>query len=67
LWSSYDGVVAVNSARGGEHESDRQIEVDCGHMGFAYAPTSVAAIVKALQEEVGQPETDARHMSNARI
>ena len=55
LWSSHDGVVAVNSARGSDHESDRRIEVDCGHMGFAYAPTSVAAIVKALTEEVAPP------------
>ena len=53
LWSKHDGVVAVSSARGQPHESDRQVEVDCGHMGFAYAPTSVAAIVKALTEEVG--------------
>ena len=53
LWSKHDGVVAVNSARGLPHESDRQVEVDCGHMGFAYAPTSVAAIVKALTEEIG--------------
>ena len=28
LWSSHDGVVAVNSARGAAHESDRRIEVD---------------------------------------
>jgi pimeloyl-ACP methyl ester carboxylesterase len=53
LWSRHDGVIAVNSARGAPHESDRQVEVDCGHMGFAYAPTSVAAIVKALTEEIG--------------
>jgi len=53
LWSKHDGVVAVNSARGLPHESDRQIEVECAHMGFAYAPTSVAAIAKALTEEIG--------------
>ncbi|MGH6649878.1 MAG: alpha/beta fold hydrolase [Sphingopyxis sp.] len=59
LWSAYDGVVAINSARGAPHESDRQIEVDCGHMGFAYAPTSVAAIAKALREEVGESSGSA--------
>lgn len=53
LWSAKDGVVAIPSARGEPHESDRQVEVDCGHMGFAFAPTSVAAIVQALREEVG--------------
>lgn len=45
----------MNSARGTRDESDRRIEVDCGHMGFAYAPTSVAAIVKALTEEIAPP------------
>src|SRR3546814_5166377 len=28
LWSAHDGVVAVASARGLPHESDRQVEVD---------------------------------------
>src|SRR3546814_6277781 len=56
LWSAHDGVVAVASARGLPHESDRQVEVDCGHMGFAYAPTSVAAIARALTEEIGRSE-----------
>lgn len=60
LWSSYDGIVAVNSARGQPHESDRQVEVDCGHMGFAYAQTSVAAIVKALTEDIADQQTSMR-------
>lgn len=51
LWSTRDGVVAAASARGLPHESDHQVEVDCSHMGFAYAPASVAAIVTALTEE----------------
>src|SRR3546814_1209302 len=55
LWSAHDGVVAVASARGLPHDSDRQVEVDCGHMGFAYAPTSDAAIVQAMTDEVGAP------------
>ncbi|ALC13359.1 esterase/lipase family protein [Sphingopyxis sp. 113P3] len=51
LWSPRDGIVAPGSARGLPSESDRQVEVDCSHMGFAYAPASVAAIVTALTEE----------------
>lgn len=53
LWSAHDGVVAAASARGHAHESDRQVQVDCAHMGFAYAQNSVAAIVRALTEEIG--------------
>src|SRR3546814_20928397 len=32
LWSAHDGVVAVARARGLPHASDRQVEVDCGHL-----------------------------------
>src|SRR3546814_19736032 len=59
LWSAHDGVVAVASARGLPHESDRQVEVDCGHMGFAYAPTPVAAIARALPAE---PRSEERRV-----
>ena len=41
-------------------------EVDCGHMGFAYAPTSVAAIAKALTEEVGAAPEDAAQQTSMR-
>lgn len=52
LWSRRDGVVAVNSARGTAFESHRQIEVDCSHIGFAYARNSLAAIVGALTDRI---------------
>ena len=51
LWSRKDGVVAPASACGQPHESDRRIEVDCGHMAFACAPEAVAAILEALAEQ----------------
>ena len=35
IWSRRDGIVAPACARGGDGESDRQVELDCGHMGFA--------------------------------
>ena len=55
-------IVANPKARGyapGKIEAVRdalsrwKIEVECAHMGCAYAPTSVAAIAKALTEEIG--------------
>lgn len=50
LWSERDGVVAAHCARGTEAERDRAIQLDCGHLGFAYAPDSVAAVIACLNE-----------------
>ncbi|HEX8623433.1 MAG TPA: alpha/beta fold hydrolase [Allosphingosinicella sp.] len=49
LWSRRDGMVAPACARGLEGESDRQIEVDCGHMGFAVSGRAYPKIVEAIR------------------
>ncbi len=48
LWSPRDGVIAPASARGDRHESDRQCELDCTHMGFSCAPEVIDAVVACL-------------------
>ena len=48
LWSRRDGMVAPACARGLEGESDREVEVDCGHMGFAVSGRAYPQIVKAI-------------------
>ena len=48
LWSPIDGVVAPASAMGGAHERDRAIRLDCGHMGFAFVPEAVDAVVTCV-------------------
>ena len=48
LWSRRDGMVAPACARGGEGESDRQVEIDCGHMGFAVSGRAYPHIVRAI-------------------
>lgn len=55
LWSPRDGVVAAASARGLASESDRQVEVACGHMDFAYARPAVAAIITAVTADAASP------------
>lgn len=50
LWSKKDGVIAAASACGLPHESDRSMELECGHMAFAYAPESVRAVIECLLE-----------------
>lgn len=48
IWSARDGVVAPDSARGLQHESDHRIELDCTHMEFVARPDSIRAIAKAI-------------------
>lgn len=48
LWSASDGVVAPACAHGEPHESDRAIELACGHMGFAYVQESIDAVIGCL-------------------
>lgn len=50
LWSQNDGVVAPACARGTDEERDRAIELSCGHMGFAYVPEAVDAVIACVLE-----------------
>jgi hypothetical protein len=49
LWSRKDGIVSVRSTRGLPGESDRQMEIDCSHMGFAVSGRACPAIVAAIK------------------
>ncbi|HEX8378978.1 MAG TPA: alpha/beta fold hydrolase [Allosphingosinicella sp.] len=53
LWSRRDGVVAPACARGGPGESDRQVEVDCSHMGFGVSARAYPQIVRAINAFAG--------------
>jgi alpha/beta hydrolase fold len=53
LWSRNDGVVAPACARGGPGESDRQVEVDCSHMGFGVSARAYPQIVNAINAFAG--------------
>jgi dienelactone hydrolase len=50
LWSRRDGVVAPLCARGFEEQSDRQVELDCSHMGFATSRSAFRRIAEVLRE-----------------
>jgi dienelactone hydrolase len=49
MWSRRDGMVAPASARGLPDQSDRQIEIDCSHMGFAVSAKAYPKIVEAVR------------------
>ena len=50
FWSRRDGIVAPASARGEPGESDRQVELDCSHMGFAVSGRAYPRIVAAIRD-----------------
>lgn len=50
IWSRRDGIVAPACARGCDGQSDRQIELDCSHMGFAVSKRAYPQIAAALRD-----------------
>src|SRR3546814_12576941 len=49
IWSRRDGIVARACARGTEGQSDREVELDCGHMGFAVDGRAYPKIIDAIR------------------
>ena len=49
LWSRRDGIVAPASACGQSGESDRQVELDCSHMGFGVSGRAYPKIIEAIK------------------
>lgn len=50
IWSRRDGIVAPACARGCEGQSDRQLELDCSHMGFAVSKRAYPKIIAAIRD-----------------
>lgn len=55
FWSRRDGVVGGYSACGREGEADCQVELSCGHLGFAIDPAAIERIVLAAAG-IDEPE-----------
>ncbi|GAD47710.1 hypothetical protein NT2_01_04840 [Caenibius tardaugens NBRC 16725] len=50
LWSPRDGIVSARSSRGLPGERDREIALRCTHLGFAYSPEAIAAVLRELED-----------------
>jgi len=48
LWSPRDGIVSARSACGKPGERDRAIALRCTHLGFAWDPESIRAVLREL-------------------
>jgi len=51
LWSPRDGIVHPRAASGRPGERDRAVALRCTHMGFAYDPEVIAAVLRELDAE----------------
>lgn len=49
FWSPRDGVISPRSACGRGGERDRAIALRCTHLGFAFSPESIAAVLRELE------------------
>jgi pimeloyl-ACP methyl ester carboxylesterase len=48
IWSPNDGIVAPRSARGLEHESDKIVALECGHMAFGVSRRAADLVVQEI-------------------
>lgn len=48
LWSPRDGIVSARSACGKRGERDRAVALRCTHLGFAWDPESIRAVLREL-------------------
>ena len=56
IWSRSDGIVAPRSARGLEHERDKQVELKCTHMGFGVSTRVTRQVVREVQAFLDEVE-----------
>ncbi|GGD90164.1 hypothetical protein GCM10011515_07220 [Tsuneonella deserti] len=48
MWSPRDGIVHPRAARGIAGERDRELALRCTHLGFAYDPEALSAVLREL-------------------
>jgi pimeloyl-ACP methyl ester carboxylesterase len=50
IWSCNDGLIPPRAARGTEAERDKEVMLECTHMGFGIGHYATRQVVKATQE-----------------
>ena len=60
IWSRRDGLIAPRSARGLEHERDKEVELACNHMAFGVSARAAKDVVREITgflAEIEGPES----------
>jgi hypothetical protein len=50
IWSRQDGLIAPRSARGLDHERDKEAELTCHHMAFGISRRAARDVVHEVQK-----------------
>lgn len=50
IWSRQDGLIAPRSARGLDHERDKEVELGCHHMAFAISRRASKDVVREVSK-----------------
>ena len=50
IWSRQDGLIAPRSARGLDHERDKEAELSCHHMAFGISKRAARDVVREVQK-----------------
>lgn len=59
LWSRRDGLIAPRSARGLDHERDKEVELTCHHMAFGISPHAARDVVREVKAFLTEIDADA--------
>ena len=56
LWSRRDGLIAPRSARGLDHERDKEVELSCHHMAFGVSKKAAHDVVREIRHFLAEIE-----------
>jgi len=56
IWSRRDGLIAPRSARGLDHERDKDVELACNHMAFGVSGRTAKEVVREITCFLGEIE-----------
>lgn len=59
IWSRRDGLIAPRSARGLDHERDKEVELHCHHMAFGISPNATKDVVREVRKFLEETEAEA--------
>ena len=56
IWSRRDGLIAPRSARGLDHERDKEVELACNHMAFGVSARTAKDVVREITRFLAEIE-----------
>jgi len=57
IWSRRDGLIAPRSARGLDHERDKEVELTCHHVAFGVSTRAARQVVREIKQFLAEIES----------